>query len=160
GIRCQPGRGGIALRCSPHEAFGTLVGSSVAMRTTFALLERAAASDSTVLLEGETGTGKEEAASSIHRASARRERPFVVVDCSALPPALLESELFGHERGAFTGAAGRRIGAFEDASSGTIFIDEVGELPVELQPKLLRVLERRQIRRVGSNEHQQVDVRV
>jgi transcriptional regulator with PAS, ATPase and Fis domain len=130
------------------------------MRATFALLERAAVTSSTVLLEGETGTGKEEAALSIHAASPRAAGPFVVVDCGAMPAALLESELFGHEKGAFTGAAAQRIGAFEEASGGTVFLDEIGELPLELQPKLLRVLERREIRRLGSNSYRPIDVRV
>jgi two-component system response regulator GlrR len=148
------------LPISNHTALGTLVGQSVAMRTVFALLERAAASDATVLIEGETGTGKEGAAESIHRASSRAEQPFVVVDCSAMPAALLESELFGHEKGAFTGATSRRVGAFEEADGGTVFLDEVGELPPDLQPKLLRVLERREIRRLGQNQHKSVNVRV
>jgi DNA-binding NtrC family response regulator len=126
----------------------------------FALMERAAASDVTVLLEGETGTGKSQAAESIHRQSARRDHPFLVVDCGALPPNLLESELFGHEKGAFTGAVTRRVGVFEEARGGTVFLDEVGELPLELQPKLLRVLEARDIRRLGTNVHTPVDVRI
>jgi DNA-binding NtrC family response regulator len=148
------------LPLSARTEFGSLVGTSVAMRTTFALLERAAQSDVTVLLEGETGTGKEGAAESIHAASARANGPFVVVDCSAIPAHLLESELFGHERGAFTGSTSRRIGAFEEAHQGTIFLDEVGELAPDLQPKLLRVLESREVRRVGSNSLQPVDVRL
>src|SRR5262249_39813575 len=140
----------LKLPISAASSFGTLVGQSVAMRATFALLERAAASDATILLEGETGTGKEQAAKAIHQSSARASGPFVTVDCGAIPPTLLESELFGHERGAFTGAQTRRIGAFEEASGGTVFLDEIGELPLELQPKLLRVLENRQFRRIGS----------
>ncbi len=148
------------LPLSERTGFGSLVGTSVAMRSCFALMERAAATDSTVLLEGETGTGKTRAAMSIHEESARKDAPFVVVDCAAIPANLLESELFGHEKGSFTGAQARRIGAFEDASGGTIFLDEIGELPAELQPKLLRVLENREIRRVGSNAYQPVDVRV
>jgi DNA-binding NtrC family response regulator len=148
------------LPLSDKNDFHGMAGSSVAMRTVFALLERASATDLTVLLEGETGTGKGKAAEAIHRASARRDKPFLVVDCGAIPANLLESELFGHERGAFTGAAGLRIGAFEEASGGTIFLDEIGELPQDLQPKLLRVLESKEIRRVGSNTHKRVDVRV
>ncbi|MFO0568606.1 MAG: sigma 54-interacting transcriptional regulator [Polyangiaceae bacterium] len=148
------------LPLSTAHSFGSLVGTSTALRAAFALLERAAGSDATVLLEGETGTGKEGAAESLHRASARAERPFLVVDCSAMPSALLESELFGHERGAFTGATSRRMGAFEEADGGTIFLDEIGELPPELQPKLLRVLERREIKRLGQNQHRAVDVRI
>jgi len=148
------------LQLSEQPRFGSLVGSSVAARMSFALMERAAASDVTVLLEGETGTGKSQAAESIHRQSARRDHSFLVVDCGALPPNLLESELFGHEKGAFTGALTRRVGVFEEARGGTVFLDEVGELPLELQPKLLRVLEARDIRRLGTNVHVPVDVRI
>ncbi|HZI05342.1 MAG TPA: sigma 54-interacting transcriptional regulator [Archangium sp.] len=148
------------LPLSDKTRFGSLVGTSVAMRACFAFMERAAARDVTVLLEGETGTGKSQAAQAIHQASARRDKPFLVVDCGAIPANLLESELFGHEKGAFTGAASRRIGAFEEAQGGTVFLDEIGELPAELQPKLLRVLEAREIRRVGANAWQPVDVRL
>jgi len=148
------------LQLSENTRFGSLVGTSVAMRACFALLERAAARDVTVLLEGETGTGKSQAAQAVHQASARRDKPFVVVDCGAIPSNLLESELFGHEKGAFTGAMVRRAGAFEEAHGGTVFLDEIGELPAELQPKLLRVLETREIRRVGSNTYQPVDIRL
>jgi two-component system response regulator GlrR len=145
---------------SPHGEFGSLVGASAAMRATFAVLAKASASDATILLEGETGTGKERAAESIHAASPRRDAPFLVIDCSAIPANLLESELFGHEKGAFTGASARRVGVFEEASGGTVFLDEVGELPLDLQPKLLRVLERREVRRVGANAPLAVDVRL
>jgi transcriptional regulator with AAA-type ATPase domain len=144
----------------PDERFGTMVGKSVAMRAAFVWLDRAAASEATVLLEGETGTGKEAAAESIHSQSSRREGPFVVVDCSAIPPDLLESELFGHEKGAFTGAVAPRQGAFRAATSGTIFLDEIGELSQDLQPKLLRVLERREIKAVGTDHYEPIDVRV
>jgi transcriptional regulator with GAF, ATPase, and Fis domain len=113
-----------------------------------------------VLLEGETGTGKSQAAESIHRESARGEDPFLVVDCGALPPNLLESELFGHEKGAFTGAVTRRVGVFEEARGGTVFLDEIGEIPLELQPKLLRVLEAREIKRLGTNTQTPVNVRI
>ena len=145
---------------SPRNQFGAVVGHSLVMRALFDVLERSARSDATILLEGETGTGKGIIAESIHEASSRRDKPFCVVDCAALPSHLLESELFGHERGAFTGAVLRRIGAFEMADTGTIFLDEIGELPLDLQPKLLRALEERQIRRVGGNTLQGVDVRV
>ncbi len=148
------------LPITDRTQFGSLVGSSLMMRTAFTLLERAAATNATVLLEGETGTGKGIAAESIHRESARRSGPFMVVDCGAIPPNLLESELFGHEKGAFTGAAQRHVGAFEEATGGTIFLDEVGELSSDLQPKLLRVLENREVRRIGSNSAKPVDVRV
>ncbi|NVB82031.1 MAG: sigma 54-interacting transcriptional regulator [Kofleriaceae bacterium] len=145
---------------SERRAFGQLVGASPAMRHVFALLERAAASDATVLLEGETGTGKGEAAEALHRNSARKSGPFVTVDCGAIPANLLESELFGHERGAFTGATAQRVGSFEEANGGTIFLDEIGELPPDLQPKLLRVLETRTLRRVGGTGTVKVDVRI
>lgn len=145
---------------SERTHFGRLVGRSVAMRRMFALLERAAGSNVTILLEGETGTGKSATARSIHDESARRNGPFIMLDCSSLPSTLLESELFGHEKGAFTGAHSLRIGAFEEADGGTIFLDEIGELPIELQAKLLSVLEDREIRRVGSNRTRAVDVRV
>jgi two-component system response regulator GlrR len=148
------------LKLAERSELGGLVGTSAAMRACFALMERAASSDVTLLLEGETGTGKSAAAEAIHASSARKKQPFLVVDCGAIPAPLLESELFGHEKGAFTGASERRKGAFEEARGGTIFLDEVGELPAELQPKLLRVLEKREIRRVGSNEHLKVDVRI
>jgi len=131
------------------------------MRHAFALLERVAATEATVLLEGETGTGKELAAAAIHDAGPRTADPFVVVDCGSIPDNLLESELFGHERGAFTGAEKSRAGAFEEAHGGTIFLDEIGELPLPLQPALLRVLEERSVRRVGSRSaRKSVDVRV
>lgn len=145
---------------SSRDAFGALRGSSAVMRTVFAQLEKAAQSNISVFLEGETGTGKEEAANALHEHSARAQKPFVVIDCSALPATLLESELFGHERGAFTGASATRIGAFEAAAGGTVFLDEVGELPLDLQPKLLRVLEAQEFRRVGSNVTRNADVRV
>jgi two-component system response regulator GlrR len=148
-----------ALALGP-TMFGEMVGCSAIMRTTFALLQRAAASDSTVLLQGETGTGKEVAAHGIHDASARGGKAFVVVDCAAIPAELMESELFGHERGSFTGATERRVGAFEEASGGTFFLDEIGELPLGVQAKLLHALERRQIRRIGSNRQIPIDVRV
>ncbi len=150
----------VALPLSPRAHFGPLVGGSPAMRALFALCERAAQSDVTVLIEGETGTGKGAAAEAIHATSARRDRPFVVVDCGALSPSLLDSELFGHEKGAFTGADARRIGAFEEADGGTIFLDEIGELSADLQPKLLRVLENREVRRLGQNGWQAVDLRI
>ena len=151
---------GAFARSSSPAAFGPLRGTSSAMQETCHLLERAAASAATTLLEGETGTGKSVAALAIHRSSDRAAGPFVVVDCGAIAPTLLESELFGHERGAFTGAEARRIGAFEEASGGTLFLDEVGELSPALQPKLLGALENRSIRRVGGVGATRVDVRV
>ncbi|MGZ6069992.1 MAG: sigma 54-interacting transcriptional regulator, partial [Myxococcaceae bacterium] len=149
-----------ALQVAAADSFGTLVGSSVPLRTAFALLEKAAASEVTVLLTGESGTGKSQAAEMVHARSARAGKPLRIVDCAAVPASLLDSELFGHEKGAFTGAAERRLGVFEEADGGTVFLDEIGDLPADLQPKLLRVLEARQIRRVGSNRHVPVDVRL
>jgi transcriptional regulator with PAS, ATPase and Fis domain len=143
----------------PDERFYLLVGRSLAMREIFALLHKAAASTASVLIQGETGTGKELVARSLHAASARASGPFVVVDCAALPETLLEAELFGHTKGAFTGAVGNREGAIESASGGTVFLDEIGELPMAMQPKLLRVLEQRTVRRIGESEHRPVDVR-
>jgi DNA-binding NtrC family response regulator len=150
----------VKVPLSRQDRFGLLVGRSAAARSAFAALERAAASESTILLQGETGTGKELAAESIHRQSRRSDGPFIVVDCGAIPADLLESELFGHEKGAFTGASAEREGAFEAAAGGTIFLDEIGEMSPTLQPKLLRVLERKHVKRVGSNEYAPVDVRV
>jgi len=140
--------------------FGDLVGEAPQMRRTFALLEEAARSDATVLLEGESGTGKEVLAERLHRASARAAGPFVVVDCGAIAAGLVESELFGHEAGAFTGADRARAGAFEEADGGTLFLDEIGELPLPLQPKLLRALEAREVKRVGGARSRPLDVRV
>ena len=145
---------------SERTELGPLVGTSLQMRAAFALIEKAAPTDTTVLIEGETGTGKEGAAEALHLGSNRRDKPLVVVDCASIPAGLIESELFGHEKGSFSGATLRRIGAFEEADSGAILLDEIGELPLELQPKLLRVLERREIRRVGGNAVSRVDVRV
>jgi DNA-binding NtrC family response regulator len=130
------------------------------MRKLFALLEKVAPSDINVLIEGESGTGKELVANEIVQRSPRAEKPFVVVDCGAISPNLVESELFGHLRGSFTGADRDRVGAFEAADGGTVFLDEVGELPVELQPKLLRAIEAREIRRVGETRPRKVNVRV
>jgi len=141
-------------------AFGQLAGTSVPMRKLFALLEKIGPSDINVLIEGESGTGKELVANEIVQRSPRAEKPFVVVDCGAISPSLVESELFGHLRGSFTGADRDRVGAFEAADGGTVFLDEVGELPVELQPKLLRAIEAREIRRVGETRPRKVNVRV
>jgi DNA-binding NtrC family response regulator len=139
--------------------FGRLVGESTAMRSLFAQLARLAVTDATVLIEGESGTGKELVAEALHQASPRTSGPFVVVDCGSIPAELVESELFGHDKGAFTGATHERRGAFEAASGGTLFLDELGELPLAVQPKLLRALERRQVKRVGADGYRSVDVR-
>src|SRR5262245_22597865 len=146
-----PGRG---------SAFGELRGTSLAMRGLFAVLARVASVDATALILGESGTGKELIAEALHQQGRRASRPFVVVDCGALPAALIESELFGHERGAFTGATHARAGAFELADGGTLFLDEIGDLDLALQPRLLRAIEARQIKRLGAERYQPVDVRV
>ncbi len=145
---------------SPEDRYGRALGTCPAMRRIFALLPRLAAADATILLEGETGTGKSLLAEAIHEASPRAAGPFVVVDCGAIPPTLIESELFGHEKGAFTGAATARVGAFESARGGTLFLDEIGELPLEMQPKLLRALEERVVKRVGGNDSIRLDLRL
>ena len=149
-----------AIPTHAQASLGELLGASAAMRAVFDALERAAPTTAPVLVTGESGTGKELAARAVHMASPRAHQPFEVVDCGGLPPTLIESELFGHERGSFTGATSDREGAFERADGGTIFLDELGELPLELQPKLLRALGEREIRRVGGKRTRHVDVRV
>ncbi|MDX2011221.1 MAG: sigma 54-interacting transcriptional regulator [Myxococcaceae bacterium] len=155
-----PESGSVEVEALPAERFGPLVGRSVVMRELFARLQAFAARDATVLIHGETGSGKELVAEALVQASARAEQPLVVVDCSALAPSLIESELFGHEKGAFTGAVAQRAGAFERAHGGTVFLDEIGELPLELQPRLLRALERREVQRLGGKGPIAIDVRV
>jgi two-component system, NtrC family, response regulator HydG len=150
----------VMVAVSPSARFGRSIGSSVEMRRLYPLFERIAASNVPVVIEGETGTGKELLAESIHELGPRASGPFVVFDCTAVAPTLVESELFGHERGAFTGAASARRGVFELAHGGTLLIDEIGDLPLSLQPKLLRIIERSDIRRVGSERSLHVDVRV
>jgi transcriptional regulator with GAF, ATPase, and Fis domain len=145
---------------SRNEAFGKMLGRSVPMRRIFYLAETYSPSDATVMITGETGTGKEVLAEEIHNHSARREKPFIVIDCAAISKELIESELFGHVKGAFTGANADRQGAFELADEGTVFLDEIGDLSPELQPKLLRVLEKREIKRVGCNKVRKINVRI
>jgi DNA-binding NtrC family response regulator len=141
-------------------SFAEFLGESGAMQQVYSIIDRVATSSVDVLVTGETGTGKELVARAIHARSRRAEGPFVPVDCGAIPDALIESELFGHERGAFTGADARRMGLVEFADGGTLFLDEVGELPLPLQAKLLRVLQERRVRRVGARQENPVDVRV
>jgi DNA-binding NtrC family response regulator len=145
---------------SASTTLGGLHGKSQAMRRLFALIERVAASDSTVLIEGESGSGKELVATEIVRAGARADKPLVIVDCGAISPSLFESILFGHCRGAFTGADRDRVGSFEAASGGTLFLDEIGEMPLEMQPKLLRALQSREVCRVGETKPRPVNVRI
>ena len=143
-----------------HYNFGEMVGESEALRQAFEQVQQVAATDSTVLILGETGTGKELVARAIHEQSPHREKTLIKINCAALPPQLIESELFGHERGAFTGAVQRRIGKFELAHGSTLFLDEIGELPLELQAKLLRVLQEKVFERLGSNEVHKTDARI
>ncbi len=150
----------VRLEPSKLESFGTMVGKSIKMRQIFSILEKISPTHATVIIEGETGTGKELVARAIHENSQRKGKPFIVFDCSSVAPNLIESELFGHEKGSFTGAVRSRRGAFEEANGGTIFLDEIGELTLDLQPKLLRALEQREVRRVGSNLPTKIDVRV
>jgi DNA-binding NtrC family response regulator len=150
----------VELPASSADRFGPLLGASLPMRELFAQLERLAQGEATVLVTGETGTGKELVAEALHENSPRASGPLVVVDCGALAPTLVESELFGHEKGAFTGANEARAGVFERAKGGTVFLDEIGELALELQPRLLRVLERREVQRLGGKAPVKVDVRI
>ncbi|MBS2017951.1 MAG: sigma 54-interacting transcriptional regulator [Deltaproteobacteria bacterium] len=159
-IQFKPTVARVEVLPSDKSMFGPAIGSSLAMRTIFGVLERIAPTDATVLLEGETGTGKDVLARAVMQASSRANKPFLVVDCGAVTYSLIESELFGHERGAFTGAVSTRQGAFELADGGTVFLDEIGELPLDVQPKLLRVLETKEFRRVGGNRTLQSNVRV
>ena len=159
-IAVRPAVRSVEVMPSDKTSFGGAIGPSLAMRSIFGILERIAPTDATVLLEGETGTGKDVFARAIWSESTRAQGPFVVVDCGAVSYSLLESELFGHERGAFTGAIASRQGAFELADAGTVFLDEIGELPLDVQPKLLRVLETKEFRRVGGNRTLRSNVRV
>lgn len=156
----QPLDEDVAVVPSNEEKFGDIIGGNVKMREIYGILEKIAPTNATVVIEGETGTGKEVVAHTLHKMSLRAKKPFVVFDCGAVPESLIESELFGHEKGSFTGAIMTRQGLFELAQGGTIFLDELGELNLELQPKLLRVLENREVRRVGAAKAIPVDVRV
>src|SRR5437588_3832146 len=143
-----------------RNGFEGIVGSSTALRSVLDQIQTVAPTDSTVLIEGETGTGKELIAHAIHTHSRRSNRPFVKLNCAAIPLGLLESELFGHEKGAFTGAAAQKLGRFEAANGGTLFLDEIGDIPLELQAKLLRVLQEQEFERLGSTYTRRVNVRV
>jgi len=143
-----------------EDKFEEIIGNSSALEMALAEVERVAPTDSTVLILGETGTGKELIARTIHNASRRRGRPFVKLNCAAIPFDLLESELFGHEKGAFTGAISQKIGRFEMADTGTLFLDEIGDIPLALQPKLLRVLQEREFERLGSGRTHRINVRL
>jgi len=143
-----------------EDGFGGIIGQSPALRRVLQMVDQVAPGDSTVLLLGETGTGKELIARAIHNCSSRRDQCFVKLNCAAIPSGLLESELFGHERGAFTGAITQKVGRIELADQGSLFLDEIGDIPLELQPKLLRVLQEREFERLGSTRTRRVDVRV
>ena len=159
-MKFEPLGDSVEVELSDTDRFGSMIGRSVKMRELFARLEKLAKSDATVLVTGETGAGKELVAEALHDHSPRKDGPFVVLDCGSIPPNLIESELFGHERGAFTGATSSYAGAFERAHRGTVFLDEIGELPLAMQPKLLRVLERKEVRRVGGTNTIEVDLRI
>jgi transcriptional regulator with GAF, ATPase, and Fis domain len=150
----------VSYPLSSRESFGRLNGRSTAMRRVFHLAETYAKTDAAVLIQGETGTGKELLADALHAHSSRSKKPFVVIDCGSLATGVIESELFGHAKGSFTGAGSERMGAFEQADGGTVFLDEIGELDLALQPKLLRVLEKKEVRRLGANTVRHVDVRI
>ncbi len=160
GDRDKETRQRLYLEEEVRSQFGTIVGESAALKAAFELVSVVAPTDSSVLISGETGTGKELIARAIHNLSPRRERSFVKLNCAAIPLGLLESELFGHEKGAFTGAIAQKVGRFELANNGTLFLDEVGDIPLELQAKLLRVLQEQEFERLGSNRTHKVDVRI
>jgi transcriptional regulator with GAF, ATPase, and Fis domain len=159
-LRFVPMQDIVEIPLSKRDTFESVTGASVRMREIFATLEKVAPSELTVMVTGETGTGKEMIARGIHQASPRKSKPFVVLDCGAIPKDLIESTLFGHEKGSFTGAVAQHQGCFEQAHGGSIFLDEIGELDINLQPKLLRVLENRELKRVGGDRVIKIDVRV
>lgn len=159
-LRLGQSVGIVARNPEAENSFKGMIGQSHLLLNVFNLIDQVAATDTSVLITGESGTGKERVADSIHSLSSRRNKPFVKVNCAALPISLIESELFGHEKGAFTGATARRIGRFEQANGGTIFLDEIGDMPVEIQMKLLRVLQQREIERLGGTETIRIDIRV
>jgi DNA-binding NtrC family response regulator len=159
-MKFEPLGDSVEIELADTDRFGSMIGRSIKMRELFARLDKLAKTDTTVLVTGDTGVGKELVAEALHDSSPRKDGPFVVLDCGSIPPNLIESELFGHERGAFTGATNSYAGAFERAHGGTVFLDEIGELPLGMQPKLLRVLERKEVRRVGGAKTIEVDVRI
>jgi DNA-binding NtrC family response regulator len=159
-LRFEPLPDEVAMPLWQGSRFGNLVGASVAMRQTFELVDQIARTEATVLITGETGTGKELVAEAIHQRSPRARGPFVVLDCGAIPPQLVEDQLFGHEAGSYTGATGGRAGLFEAADGGTLFLDELGELPLEVQAKLLRAVETRSVKRIGSVKPVPCDLRL
>ncbi|MGE0872756.1 MAG: sigma 54-interacting transcriptional regulator [Kofleriaceae bacterium] len=159
-IKFLPDEEAVEPEPSARTSFGSIVGGDTKMRQMFTLLEDVAVTNATVLIEGETGTGKELIAEEIHNHSPRKDGPFVVFDCGSVPRELIESMLFGHVKGSFTGAVTDRRGAFAEAHGGTIFLDEIGEMNLDLQPSLLRVLDKRAVRKVGSNTYEKIDVRV
>src|SRR5262245_38572944 len=159
-VQLLPADEPVAIPPSASDQFGAMYGDSAAMRQVFAVLERAAKSDAPILFLGESGTGKELAARAVHDASPRKDGPFVVFDCGASTDTLIESDLFGHTKGAFTGAAADRQGAFAAAHGGTLFLDEIGDLPVALQPKLLRMLEAGEVLPLGGRKSEKYDVRI
>jgi DNA-binding NtrC family response regulator len=159
-MKFEPLGDSVEIELADTDRFGSMIGRSIKMRELFARLEKLAKTDTTVLVTGDTGVGKELVAEALHDTSPRKDGAFVVLDCGSIPPNLIESELFGHERGAFTGATSSYAGAFERAHGGTVFLDEIGELPLGMQPKLLRVLERKEVRRVGGSKTVEVDVRI
>ncbi|MCA9694945.1 MAG: sigma 54-interacting transcriptional regulator, partial [Myxococcales bacterium] len=150
----------VEVPISSEAHYGALYGGSPAMREIFAVLERIAPTEMSVLIGGPTGSGKELVARALHDESPRHKGPFIVLDCGSLPRELAEAAILGHKKGSFTGAVADRAGCFEEADGGTLFLDEIGELPLELQPKLLRVLDRREVQRIGENTVRKVDVRV
>jgi DNA-binding NtrC family response regulator len=159
-IDVEPIDHNVELSDWPSDRFGDVLGSTAPMKRLFSLLAKAAPTEATILLQGETGTGKEAIAEAVHHQSRRAKGPFVVVDCGSIPHELIASELFGHAKGSFTGAAADKQGLIEAANRGTLFLDEIGELALDLQPQLLRVLDRRQVRRVGETQSVDVDIRV
>jgi two-component system, NtrC family, response regulator HydG len=159
-LRIQPAREHVSKPLARASGFGQVVGASTEMRRLYPLCERLAQLDVPVLIEGETGTGKEVLAEALHAEGPRREQPYVVFDCTAVPPSMVEAALFGHERGSFTGAVASRAGVFERAQGGTLLIDEIGDLDLALQPKLLRVVERGEVQRIGGERTIRVNVRL